>query len=65
MTVYEFMNMFVDKDFQKVEIYNLATGEVVFRGSYRDITGEYDDAELWSVDNIWSKSDTITLNVDV
>ena len=60
MTVYEFLNLFVEEDKQKFAIYENDRGENVFKGFLKDLPPEIADREITSIDNI---ENSLTLNV--
>ena len=52
MTVYEFLNLFVEEDKQKFAIYENDRGENVFEGFLKDLPPELAEKEITSIDNI-------------
>jgi hypothetical protein len=63
MTVYDFLDLCIDKGMLTVELYSIDKGETVWEGYGDDIPEEYEYAELGSFD-IPSKADRMTLNID-
>jgi hypothetical protein len=68
MTVRQFLEMFLDEDDQKINIYDNTTGEeVVSKATLFDI--EYTEdvkylyMEIDSIDNLYEPTNVITLNV--
>lgn len=60
MTVYEFINLFVEEDKQMFNVYDTEKGKNVFEGFLADLPPEIADKEISSIDNIVNG---LTLNV--
>lgn len=66
MKINKLMALFIDRDLQHIQLYDVKKEEVVFDGDYADIPEEYDYAKIISIDNLWSDSAGVfTINVDV
>jgi hypothetical protein len=68
MTVRQFLEMFLDEDDQKINIFDNTTGEEVVTKAYlsevEDTENEkYLDMEIDSIDNIYEPTDVITVNI--
>ena len=69
MTVQDFLDLLVDPEAQKFEIWSNTKEETLFAGYLNDITDEDEERLLWaeisSIDNIWENNKgAITLNID-
>lgn len=64
-TVYDFFDIFADSDTQEFALYDLKTNKEVFRGTRDDLSGDYQDLEIQSVDNLTEPTMVLTLNVEV
>lgn len=69
MTVQDFLDLLVDPEAQKFEIWSNTKEETLFSGYLNDITDEDEERLLWaeisSIDNIWENNKgIITLNID-
>ena len=60
MTVYDLIDLFVE-DYQKVAIYDLSIGEIVYKGTIDDMDYEYKVLEIMSIDCI--ENNILTINV--
>jgi hypothetical protein len=68
MTVRQFLEMFLDEDDQKINIFDNTTGEEVVTKAYlseiEDTENEkYLDMEIDSIDNIYEPTEIITVNI--
>lgn len=69
MTVQDFLDLLIDPEAQKFEIWSNTKEETLFTGYLNDITDEDEERLLWaeisSIDNIWENNKgIITLNID-
>lgn len=69
MTVSDVMDLFADAGMQRVVLVDLKDGnaEEIFDGEYDDMSYEYQELEIMSIDNIWDTPDChgkIVINVD-
>ena len=69
MTVYDFMEVFVEPSVQHVVLYDLRDGDVkkIFDDTYDNMSDEYQELEIQSVDNIYDNPDCngkVVINVD-
>lgn len=60
MTVYEFINLFVEEDKQMFTVYDTERGKNLYEGFLIDLPPEIADREITSIDNIING---LTLNV--
>lgn len=64
MTVRDLSDLFTDPDFQQVAVYSLDHEKVVYSGDIREIAfGIYGDREIESIDTLFEKTDTLTINI--
>jgi hypothetical protein len=68
MTVRQFLEMFIDEDDQKINIYDNTTGEEVVTKAYlsevEDTENEkYLDMAIDSIDNLYERTNVITVNI--
>lgn len=63
MRIVDLMYYFIDADFQKIELYDLNSDKTVFEGHYGDMPAKYEDMEIASIDNMYPKTDTLTINI--
>ena len=65
-TVGEFMEMFIDGDSQYFQLWDNTTEDIIFRGYLSELSDELREAEVTSIDNIYTgKSfNGIVLNID-
>jgi len=53
VTIYDLCYLFLEQDFQDVEIWDNDKGDIVWRGTaYDAIDSEYADEEISSIDNL-------------
>lgn len=73
MTVQEILEMFIDPESQRFELFDLNTTETIFEGYLSDIYEDYDEEEaeelleqtVYSIDNIGGKyGDSLVLNIE-
>lgn len=69
MTVSDVMDLFADAGMQRVVLVDVKDGnaEEIFDGEYDDMSYEYQELEIMSIDNIWDTPDChgkIVFNVD-
>ena len=69
MTVYDFMEVFVEPNDQRVVLVDLRDGDVkeIFDDTYDNMSDEYQELELQSVDNIYDHPSCygkVVINVD-
>lgn len=64
MTVYEFLEMFLEPSDQYFELWDNEKEEIVFKGYYSDLDEELENATVTSIDNIYKGVNGITLNID-
>lgn len=66
MTIRDLIEMFIDPDSQRFELWDNEREQVVFTGCLSDLPEEYDMAEVTSIDNLEAgNNEIITLNVCV
>lgn len=66
ITVFDFMDMFIDKDDQYFELWDNGKEEIVFKGYWSDLMDEeLENAFVSSIDNINVDTKGIILNIDV
>ena len=64
MTIRDLIEMFIDPDSQRFELWDNDKEQVVFTGFIDDLPEEYDTAEVTSIDNLeQGNNGIITLNV--
>ena len=64
MSIRDLMELFIDPDGQRFELWDNDREQVVFTGYLSDLPEEYDTAEVTSIDNLEAGNNgTITLNV--
>ena len=64
ITVYDFLDLCIEKSFQTVALYDMDSGEIVYKGSAEDVPYEYSEMEVWSWDCLTKGSDVFTINID-
>ena len=52
MTVRDLLDLFIDGDFQKIQLYDIDTSEIIFKGTGRNLPEGYEYYEIQSIDNI-------------
>ena len=62
ITIDDIIYLFVDASFQKIDVYDLDAGEVIFSGYADEIDDEIADMEISSIDGV--TKDTICFNVN-
>ena len=66
MSIRDLIEMFIDPDSQRFELWDNDREQVVFTGYLNDLPEEYDMAEVTSIDNLEAGNNgIITLNVCV
>lgn len=66
MSIRDLIEMFIDPDSQRFELWDNDREQVVFTGYLNDLPEEYDTAEVTSIDNLEARNNgIITLNVCV
>ena len=63
MTICELITSFIDEDVQEFEVYDISEEEVVFNGYLDDLPSNLADKEVFSIDNLSTISDTLTINI--
>ena len=63
ITVSDLVNLFLEKTLQKIEIYNLETGLIIFGGTIDELPDEFGKLEVISIDNL-SDNATLVITVD-
>lgn len=63
MTVEDFMEYSIEKDWQKFTLYDVDKGEEIFTGVIDECPDKYFEAEVCSFDVIDKDSPRLTLNV--
>lgn len=69
MTVYEFMEVFVEPNDQHVVLVDMRDGDIkeIFNDTFDNMSDEYQELEIQSVDNIYDHPDCngkVVINVD-
>ena len=69
MTVYEFMEVFVEPNDQRVVLVDMRDGDAkeIFDDDFSEMSDEYQELEIMSVDNIYDVPDChgkVVINVD-
>lgn len=64
MTIQDFMELLIDGDSQRFNVYDNEKEEIIFDGSGSEIPDELLDEEVSSMDNVYGDNDIITLNID-
>ena len=65
MTVEDFMEYSIEKEWQKFTLYDIDKGEEVFTGTIDEMPDKYFDAEVCTFDVIDENSPRLTLNIEV
>lgn len=65
ITVWEFVQLCCDPSMLKVDIFDLASGESVYKGMADEIPADYEDMKLWSFDAPFGGTDTLEINIDM
>lgn len=67
LTVFDFKHLIVDASIQRVVLYDINSDDskIIFDGILDEVPDEYDNVWIASIDNVFSGSEFIGLNVDV
>ena len=64
MSIYDFMDNFIDSEYQEIELFDVNTDKTIYRGSYGNMPERYQFYAIQSIDNIDINTDHITINID-
>lgn len=64
ITVYDLVELFLEADFQEIEIWNIYNEEVIFVGILDDMPLDIQDLTVQSIDNLEKGTNVLTINVD-
>lgn len=63
MTVYDIINMFIEEEEQRFEVWDNEQDEVIFKGCLEDCPEDIQDEIVTSIDNINKYNNRLTLNI--
>lgn len=64
LTIYDLTILFIDSDMQEISIYDITSGDVVWKGTLEDVPDEYLYEEITSIDNL-DNSSVLGLNIEL
>lgn len=65
MTVDELTSIFTETSDQEIIIFDLDSGEELYKGTADDVPYQYLYCEVQSIDTLFTETKTITINIDL